>query len=285
MELDTPPPSSQNPDSDLSRQIPPAQPQAGAEPSLSGPPLSTLPQEAIFQHLSTYPFHADQDYLIGLSTILGHPEVLPAQSELDANHDLVLQAQCFYFSRKASLPQPIDVEAYRTWLASRPQSAQTNGTSPKTFPPPRPHAPTPASAAAATTLSVQPHQQALSPQLVTSTTQNATTAEPTPPYPTSFADIVELITQNKPIPGIEEVPDTVLELGSSKRDTAVRRKKPWEKDEDDQTASAEPELDPLAARHPVDQTTDVEGHQTTGEGVVKILQPGAIPESGLIANE
>lgn len=278
MELNTPPPSSQNPESDLSRQNPPAQPQA--EPPLSTGPPPTLSQEAIFQHISTYPFHADQDYLIGLATILGHPETLPTQSELDANHDLVLSAQCFYFSRKANLPQPIDTEAYRAWLASQSQPIQTNGTSPTNSPPPRPHAPTPATAAAATTLDVQPHHQATSPQPASSAPQAAT--EATPPYPTSFADIVDLITQNKPIPGIEEIPDTVLDLGSSKRDTAVRRKKPWEKDDNE---ISEPELDPLAARRIADQNIDVESHRATGEGVVKILQPGAIPESGLIAND
>ena len=62
------------------------------------------------------------------------------------------------------------------------------------------------------------------------TAATSTSAEQQPPYPSSFSEIVDLITQNKPIPGIEEVPDTVLELGSSKTDKTPRRKKPWEAD-------------------------------------------------------
>ena len=49
------------------------------------------------------------------------------------------------------------------------------------------------------------------------------------PYPTSFSQIVELITSGKPIPGIKEVPDTVLE-GQSSQPTTVKRNKPWEED-------------------------------------------------------
>ena len=41
--------------------------------------------------------------------------------------------------------------------------------------------------------------------------------------------MVELITTGQPIPGIKEIPDTVLE-GRSSQATLVKRKKPWEKD-------------------------------------------------------
>ena len=51
--------------------------------------------------------------------------------------------------------------------------------------------------------------------------------EPPAPYPISFSQIVELITSGEPIPGIKEVPDTVLEGQISQPRTAKRRK-PWE---------------------------------------------------------
>ncbi|KAJ5745558.1 hypothetical protein N7520_010740 [Penicillium odoratum] len=57
-----------------------------------------------------------------------------------------------------------------------------------------------------------------------------------PIYPSSFAHIVELITTGQPIPGIEQIPDTVLtghEISSEK----PRRRKPWEKDEMEPTKS------------------------------------------------
>ena len=55
-------------------------------------------------------------------------------------------------------------------------------------------------------------------------------SEPPAPYPTSFSQIVELITTGQPIPGIREIPDTVLE-GRDSQATSVKRKKPWEKDD------------------------------------------------------
>lgn len=56
--------------------------------------------------------------------------------------------------------------------------------------------------------------------------------EPPAPYPTSFAHIVDLITSGKPVPGIKEIPPTVLE-GQGTQATKPKRKKPWEKDEVD----------------------------------------------------
>lgn len=49
------------------------------------------------------------------------------------------------------------------------------------------------------------------------------------PPPASFAEICALIAEGKPIPGIKDIPDTVLE-GQSTQSQAPRRKKPWEKD-------------------------------------------------------
>lgn len=40
-----------------------------------------------------------------------------------------------------------------------------------------------------------------------------------------------MITRDQPIPGIEEIPDTVLEAGSSLPSATPQRTKPWEKNE------------------------------------------------------
>lgn len=55
-------------------------------------------------------------------------------------------------------------------------------------------------------------------------------SEPPAPYPTSFAHIVELVTTGQPIPGIKDIPSTVL-VGQGTQPAQTRRKKPWEKDE------------------------------------------------------
>lgn len=49
------------------------------------------------------------------------------------------------------------------------------------------------------------------------------------PYPASFARVVELITTGEPIPGIKDIPDTVLD-GQESHSSAAKRRKPWEKD-------------------------------------------------------
>jgi hypothetical protein len=48
------------------------------------------------------------------------------------------------------------------------------------------------------------------------------------PYPKSFAEMVELITLGKPIPGIKEIPDTVL--AEPENPGVQGRRKPWEKE-------------------------------------------------------
>ena len=52
-----------------------------------------------------------------------------------------------------------------------------------------------------------------------------------PPNPIRFDEIVALITSGKPIPGIKDIPPTVLSDQATKP-AASRRRKPWEKDED-----------------------------------------------------
>ena len=48
-------------------------------------------------------------------------------------------------------------------------------------------------------------------------------------YPTSFSHIVELITTGQPVPGIKDVPGTLLS-GQDSRAVKSKRKKPWEDD-------------------------------------------------------
>lgn len=62
----------------------------------------------------------------------------------------------------------------------------------------------------------------------TSVAPSSGPAEPPAPYPLSFNHIVELITTGQPIPGIKEIPNTVLE-GQASQPAQAKRKKPWEK--------------------------------------------------------
>jgi hypothetical protein len=129
-------------------------------------------------------------------------------------------------NRQNNLPSPIDPASYKSWLRVRDQqpSAETPSPSlsdtdnmPSPFPPPPPPPPTQST----TPLPSDP-------------------PPPSPKYPTTFTHIVDLITRNQPIPGIETIPDIVLGTELSAPNTVPARKKPWET----ATATAQPEEAP-----------------------------------------
>lgn len=159
--------------------------------------------DSIFRRLESYSFSADSEFQSGLSTILS---TTPSQ---DAE-PLTLRARCFYFSRKQSVP--IDFNSYISW-----RSAQN-------LPP------------ITTALEETPHFEPQINGIAADANDTDTTAQlelgeqPQAPYPSSFAQIVELITKGEPIPGLREVPDTLL-IGQESEATTTKRKKPWEKDE------------------------------------------------------
>ena len=285
--------------------------------------------EQIYTDLRSYPFATDSEYQLGLATIIGHPSTPATPEEVYEQPELVLQAQCFYFSRKFHIVPEVDVLAYAEWLdkaVQREGSAQqaayqewrrTRGVGSyaeflqykgqEAEPDTRAssNAAAPAAPAPAPTEPRPPQTQSSQFQVT------PTTSGPDPPYPTSFAAIVDLITRNQPVPGIEEIPPTVLDPGSSKIDKTPRRKKPWETDAaretgtetetetgraasgDGETGPVEADSSPPATRtngtfsgqDAQDTTIEFDTHRETGEGIVKILQPSAIPDSGLLSKD
>lgn len=273
------------------------------------PPSQQPPASTVYRELSSYPFDQDQEYIAGLSSILGHPDTAPTHEELTSNPDLILQARCFYFARRHNLP-PIDPTAYTQWLAENKPTAPTGEAPAAVLQEPESSLTSqPAPPAASQTTTAQPSGGGPAPQ----------GQEGGPPYPTSFAAIVDLITRNVPVPGIEEVPDTVLEHGSSKVDHTPQRRKPWETDAENalpvlpvveggavEGGGGEPAVGVAAGAADADADGQgqgrveqeqeqaggdeagedkVNGHLVSGEGVVKILQANAIPDSGLLAKD
>ncbi|RWQ91787.1 hypothetical protein C8Q69DRAFT_393996, partial [Paecilomyces variotii] len=145
-----------------------------------------------FNELKAYPFSTDLEFRKGLAVILGHPETSATDEEINREDDLVLQAKCFYFSRKENLTPPLDFSVYRNWLRSTSASASASAQSPN------------------------------------EAQEQGSKSQDEPAYPSSFAHIVELITTGQPVPGIQEIPDTVL-TGQEAPSTREKRRKPWEK--------------------------------------------------------
>ncbi|KAM3078063.1 hypothetical protein ACMFMF_004476 [Clarireedia jacksonii] len=165
---------------------------------------------SIFKELESYPWESDAEFQGGLTAILG------SNSTPDRVRELTLRAQCFYISRKKNTT--IDFDAYKAYLENRggTQSKETpssiTGSSEST--------PSPNDASSHTGSDLPSASNLNDPK-------NA-------PYPQSFADIVALITSGAPIPGIRDIPDTLLTDQASKP-VASKRRKPWEKDVDEET--------------------------------------------------
>ncbi|KAK2766179.1 hypothetical protein FQN54_007695 [Arachnomyces sp. PD_36] len=200
------PPSAATPD-------PTQRHQSGSSQTVSSP-------NSVLQDLHSYPFDTDEEFKLGLAVILGHPDVPPTEEELRRNDDFALQARCFYYSRKKAIQPPIDFPTYKAWLQStQPSSSSISQPSQVAASTPVPtlsSTSTVAETATTSATAADPSQSSTSP---------TATAEPS--YPSSFAHVVELITTGQPIPGIQQIPDTVL-TGKEAPSAAAKRRKPWE---------------------------------------------------------
>ena len=164
-------------------------------------------QSTIFATLDSYPWSTDPDFQSGLSSILSSSSNSdPSQTEY-----LTLRARCFYYAQKTSLP--VDFAAYQDWRTHRRAqepspdkidrgSHRKNGAD---------------EAKGENGADLSRHVMRRSDE-----------QQPSAPYPTTFGRIVELIGSGQPIPGIKDVPDTVLQ-GQASQASAERRRKPWER--------------------------------------------------------
>jgi hypothetical protein len=158
---------------------------------------SSLDSSYLFHQLDNYPWDDDQEFQGGLKSITGS-----AQDQAQLEH-LTLRAKCFYYARKSGTK--VDFEGYKRWVDGGRETGPANG------------------------LGSQPMEEAPAVQPVGSqNTGTSSGAMGDAPKPASFAEICDLIAEGKPIPGIKDIPDTVLE-GQSTASQATKRTKPWEK--------------------------------------------------------
>ncbi|CZR53745.1 uncharacterized protein PAC_03625 [Phialocephala subalpina] len=181
----------------------------------------------IFKQLEEYQWDKDREFQGGLAAILG-PNPQPSQVD-----DLTLRAQCFYLSRKLSIP--IDFTSYKSYLLSKSQPATTSeptttaSTSSDPNPNDDPSAIIPDWQLAYAGAPPPPPPSYNTPLPSTHATEEENINSVGAPYPKSFADIVELITSGKPIPGIKDIPEGVRPEQAS-IPVLPKRRKPWERD-------------------------------------------------------
>jgi hypothetical protein len=199
----------------------------------SGDAVDSCSDSQLFQKLEEYPWDKDSEFQVrnhvsgterytdmhqgGLMAILGDSSS-PLQIQ-----QLTLRARCFYYSRKNS--QPIDFDAYKSWRASQADLPSLD-THPRLKQASQPSQPPPHKLFPASSTYEIPPAEVTTPEA----TEAGPDGEPEAPYPQTFSQIVALITSGAPIPGIKEIPSTVL-ADKATIPQATKRRKPWEKDE------------------------------------------------------
>ena len=156
----------------------------------------------LYHQLDEYPWDGDREFQGGLQAILGSVQD-PAQVE-----HLTLRAKCYYFARKAGTP--VDFDGYKQWVETQRGTGPPNG------------------------MSAGPNVSgAVQPSTSSDNSGGGVGGMNDAPKPASFAEICEMIAEGKPIPGIKEIPDTILE-GQASEKVVDTRKKPWEKESEAQ---------------------------------------------------
>lgn len=156
---------------------------------------ASLDSTFLYHQLDNYPWDDDEEFQGGLRAILGS-----TQDEAQLQH-LTLRAKCYYYARKSGTK--VDFDGYKRWVEGGRNAETSSGLAPEEN----------------TNIAqpVQPSEQ-----------QTGSGAMGGAPKPASFAEICELIAEGKPIPGIKDIPDTILE-GQASESQATKRTKPWEK--------------------------------------------------------
>lgn len=138
-------------------------------------------------------------------------------------------------SSKSKLSSPPDFHSYKAWLIGSRQTKEStqgetaidNGVNAS----PNPTAATSLESQATKTNELTSHSDSVvSPNIPIDDTSIPSKQQQQPTYPSSFAHIVELITTGQPVPGIQQIPDTVL-TGHDTSSSKQKRRKPWEKDD------------------------------------------------------
>jgi len=186
-----------------------------------------LSNHNLYKTLEEFPWSEDSTFLAGLASILSSqpPDTDPAQLEL-----LALQVRCFYFNRQNNVS--IDPVAYGAWR---------NEQDPQDLSPLLTHSSLHSSENLSNgeVLPTSNNDSTLSASTAldqhTATSPEAAHPSEEAPPPASFAEIVALIQSGEPIPGIRDIPDTVL-TGRGSESTRAPRRKPWERTTTDSTS-------------------------------------------------
>ncbi|PFH59084.1 hypothetical protein XA68_12824 [Ophiocordyceps unilateralis] len=202
-----------------------------AQPPSSSPPLSAIRslqhQDSIYQAFDTYPWNKDKTFLSGLSAILGESN---SPTSHGSPQDMATHARIFYYAQRIGVQ--IDFARYQDWLARNPDHKPPDVIPNNDCPPI-----SSSSSQPEPSVSALPWQQAApKADLYIERSGPSVRLAGEPSYPLGFAEMLKLLQDGEPVPGIKQIPNTVA------RDPAVKPvgsraapRKPWEKETVTQT--------------------------------------------------
>ncbi|KAG5917729.1 hypothetical protein E4U61_002465 [Claviceps capensis] len=200
----------------------------------------------IFAAFDAYPWTKDKSFLSGLSAILGPRKSSPSPSPSSSSAkgspaDMAIHARIFYYAQRIGVQ--IDFAIYTAWLARNPHHTPPQ-VLPDEYLASSPSSPSSKATGAATTAteSLLPWQQAApKADLYVDRRAGAEAAAGAgePSYPVGFAEMLQLLSEGKEIPGIRQIPNTVARDASVKPVGArPAPRKPWEKESTQQAADS-----------------------------------------------
>ncbi|KAB5582709.1 hypothetical protein GE09DRAFT_1076099 [Coniochaeta sp. 2T2.1] len=198
--------------------------ETSTSPHDAAPSQPTPVTPALIKSFNDYPWVKDRQFLQGLAAMLG--TLLPS-SDMSRAASVSLQARIWWFSTKQGVT--ISPDSYASFLSAHPDT------------------PTPEPAILARIEDVQrrmgvtggpgnvPSWQAHAPKAdlrvkaADGVARDGGGGEGDAPYPEQFRAVIEAVTQGKPVPGIREIPNTVVRLpGISPVGKMQAPRKPWE---------------------------------------------------------
>ncbi|KAK1245268.1 hypothetical protein MKX08_004897 [Trichoderma sp. CBMAI-0020] len=185
---------------------------------------SLTDQDSIFRAFDAYPWTKDSAFLSGLRAILGAPN--PSNPQNGSLRDIATHARIFYYAQRIGVQ--IDFAAYQTWLSQHPEYPPPHIVPPEYEEQQSSELPSASSASATAWQQAAPKADLY----VDRSAQSQVSGEGgEPSYPLAFAEMIKLIQEGKPIPGIRQIPNTI------ERDPTVKPvgsrpvpRKPWEKE-------------------------------------------------------
>lgn len=162
----------------------------------------------VFKAFDQYPWASDTDFQTGLQAVLSSLPSSPAPTSQPhvAESEIELRAKSFFYERKYGVK--VDMVDFKAWKSAESSSASGAGQT---------------STSEGKSKSVDQSVAAQEKEK-----DDAKADEEETPFPSSYAAIVELILSGKPVPGIMEIPDTVLGKEAESESKAQQRRKPWE---------------------------------------------------------